>query len=470
MVDYSFSFDVMQYNYDRWLFKPITGTVNSCKGGGCSPNQSLVNTVFSRTFWQHQHLCLIDAVRQFGFPWFFVTISRYGWTFPFPPFIEHVRDHYAKDVTDLPMLETIHIAHILEQIARGYLTGGSSNRWKTHIGNSQQPSQKNILTYFYRFEFQQRGTLHLHMLAWVDISATRADVLHASVPWNNADGAFLVASTQKSDKSCLPVNHHLDSFTTDTLGNTISSYKRRRRQAHTGLHNHSPGVPAVPHWRPISRWQGPPSKTCELVCDQDSQVCQLRGSVLHWCHWVSGGQLFSAHSEAFGTRDDLPINKHKSLLDRQNDCFVLSPFPRPSRQQQGVPNVAEADNTLLQWLRSDRTSGPKPKVYDDNKVLVRVKFVSIFNPIHFYKHLTMHYSHQSPNQLHHAEEESMPPSIKFFAKAIAFTPDDWATAESLSLDALSYSFTRHLCQFLLHGSPFGFQRSLAIRHHYVGTA
>ena len=133
MVDYSFSFDVMQYNYDRWLFKPITGTVNSCKGGGCSPNQSLVNTVFSRTFWQHQHLCLIDAVRQFGFPWFFVTISRYGWTFPFPPFTEHVRDHYAKDVTDLPMLETIHIAHILEQIARGYLTGGSSNRWKTHI-------------------------------------------------------------------------------------------------------------------------------------------------------------------------------------------------------------------------------------------------------------------------------------------------------------------------------------------------
>ena len=52
-----------------------------------------------------------------------------------------------------------------------------------------------------------------------------------------------------------------------------------------------------------------------------------------------------------------------------------------------------------------------------------------------YKDLTMHYPHQSPNQLHHAEEESMPPAIKFFAKAIAFTPDDWATAESLSLYA-----------------------------------
>ena len=140
--------------------------------------------------------------------------------------MEHLREHYAKDVTDLPMLETIHIAHILEQIARGYLTGGSSNRWKTHIfANCQQPRQKNVLAYFYRFKFQQRGTLHLHMLVWVDnISTTRADLLHTSVPWDNADDAFLVASTQKSDKSCLPVNHHPDSFITDTLGNTTIQF------------------------------------------------------------------------------------------------------------------------------------------------------------------------------------------------------------------------------------------------------
>ena len=63
------------------------------------------------------------------------------------------------------------------------------------------------------------------MLVWVDnISATRADLLHASVPWDNAHDAFLVASTQKSDKSCLAVNHHPDSFTTDPLGNTTLQF------------------------------------------------------------------------------------------------------------------------------------------------------------------------------------------------------------------------------------------------------
>ena len=57
VVDYSFSFDLLQYNYDRWLFKTITGAVNSSKASGCSPNRSLENKAFSRTFWQHQHFC-----------------------------------------------------------------------------------------------------------------------------------------------------------------------------------------------------------------------------------------------------------------------------------------------------------------------------------------------------------------------------------------------------------------------------
>lgn len=26
---------------------------------------------------------------------------------------------------------------------------------------------KNVQTYFYRFEFQERGTVHLHMLVWL---------------------------------------------------------------------------------------------------------------------------------------------------------------------------------------------------------------------------------------------------------------------------------------------------------------
>ena len=226
VVIFALNYDILQYHYDRWLFKTITGAVNSSKALACSPNRSLENKSFSHRYWQHQHLYLIDAVRQFGYPSFFVTISPYKWTFPFPPFVEELRQVYGKDVTDILMLETLHIAHVLEQIARGYLTGGSNNRWRPHVfSNTNHPAEKNVNTYFYRFEFQQRGTLHLHMLVWVDdISATRADLLHTSVLWDSAEDAIQVASTQKSDKSCLQVNNYPDPFSTDPLGHTTINF------------------------------------------------------------------------------------------------------------------------------------------------------------------------------------------------------------------------------------------------------
>ena len=82
VVDNSLDYEILQYQYDRWLFKTITGAINSSKVSGCSPNRGLQDKLFSATYWQWQHLVLIDAVRQYGFPSFFITISPYEWTFP----------------------------------------------------------------------------------------------------------------------------------------------------------------------------------------------------------------------------------------------------------------------------------------------------------------------------------------------------------------------------------------------------
>ena len=154
VIDYSFNYEMLQYQYDRWLFKTITGAINSSKASGCTPNRSLENKSFSRTFWQHQYLYLIGAVKQYCYPSFFLTISPYEWTFPFPPFVEALRHLYGKDVTEIPTLETIHIAHVLNKFSRGYLTGGNCNRWKTQVfGNCSQPSAANLQPFFYRFQF-----------------------------------------------------------------------------------------------------------------------------------------------------------------------------------------------------------------------------------------------------------------------------------------------------------------------------
>lgn len=214
VVDFSLDFDLLQYQYDRWLFKTITGAINSSRASGCSPNAALQHKSFSATYWQWQHLYLLDAVKQYGFPSLFLTISPYEWTFPWPQFLEDIRQEHCLEPKDLPLLETLHVAHVLEQVARGYLTGANSNRWRHHVlNNEEKPAQSNLLTYFYRMEFQSRGTLHLHMLVWVrDLSLIRANLLHASIPWGNRNDAFLVADTQKSSSSCLQLCAAPDSF------------------------------------------------------------------------------------------------------------------------------------------------------------------------------------------------------------------------------------------------------------------
>ena len=147
--DFSINFEISQYQYDRWLFKTITGAVKASKASGCSPNRSLENKSLSKTFWQHQNLYLIDAVRQYSYPSFFITISPYEWTFPFRPFLEEMRSRYFKDVTETLTIETLHIAHVWEQIARGYLTGGNCNQWRTNVfTNLQDPTSKTYKPFF----------------------------------------------------------------------------------------------------------------------------------------------------------------------------------------------------------------------------------------------------------------------------------------------------------------------------------
>lgn len=38
VVDFAINYDILHYQYERWLFNTITGAVNASKASGCSPN------------------------------------------------------------------------------------------------------------------------------------------------------------------------------------------------------------------------------------------------------------------------------------------------------------------------------------------------------------------------------------------------------------------------------------------------
>ena len=92
----------------------------------------------------------------------------------------------------------------------------------------------------------------------------------------------------------------------------------------------------------------------------------------------------------------------------------------------------EDHQSLLQWLRCHQTSSSKPKPYAMDRVLVGVKYVSVFNPIFFYQHLTMHDPHRHVEDLHHAQASTMPSSIAYFAQSAAVTPQYWNTSDAIT--------------------------------------
>lgn len=66
VIDYAISYQMLHYQYDRWLFKTITGAINTARQSHCSPARALEDKSFSYQYWQWQHRVLIDAVHQFG--------------------------------------------------------------------------------------------------------------------------------------------------------------------------------------------------------------------------------------------------------------------------------------------------------------------------------------------------------------------------------------------------------------------
>ena len=162
-----------------------------------------------------QHRLLQDAVDQFSYPSLFLTISPYQWTFPMAKWIDHIRSASASNPTHLAAYETIHIAHTLEQLLRRYLCGSNTKTWTKHVFTySKIKGRSNISTYFYRFEFQQRGTVHVHLLVWLkNVKKIQHHLIRSDIPWGNPDLAFLIYKLQQSNKGVLACNEQPTTIT-----------------------------------------------------------------------------------------------------------------------------------------------------------------------------------------------------------------------------------------------------------------
>lgn len=432
IVDYSLDYELLQFHFDRWIFKTVTGAINSASTMNCSPATALDMKIFSSGYWKWQHRFLVDALRQFGPPSVFVTISPYEWSFPFPDWLDNVRKLTGRTPTGLPAFETLHIAHVLEQVVRGYLCGSNSNRWSQHVFSYNRiATQKNVLTYFYRIEFQQRGTVHLHLLVWLkDITRIKHELIRADFPSDNKNLSFLVHKYQKSDRSCLTINNEPSQFIEQNGKKLLKLYHPRE----AFVANLRAYITTV---------------LSSLNCSMDFQTTDGKMMVLRyvtsyvskWKDAYANDSLYSIHVSAYEAayrhlREFQPCEpemwlylsmiKHAWSASRTKRITVpcsdnvdrCSAYTKYKQRK-----VTDEASSFIEWLRKNNHVAAKPVPYKEGNTLVGIKQSSPFYPEFFFQELILNYPHRSTENLYHPQHNKLPKDLKFFASAIDLLPD-----------------------------------------------
>ena len=439
IADYSMDFDLLHFHYDLWLWRTVTGAIAAGRKMKCSPNRALETKSFSTEYWRWQHRYLLDAVEQFGPPSLFITISPYEWSFPFPEWLESLRKQTGNGPTNLAGLELLHIVHVLEQLVRGYMCGSNTQAWTNNVFNYNRiKDMKNVQTYFYRFEFQERGTVHLHMLVCLKkAKQIRLDLIRGDIPWANMKLAKMVQELQKSDKGCLPETldktdvHIVDEREYLTLFHPADAFAENLRGYISTI-------------------------TPSLKCRMDVQSANGKGMLLKyaasyvskWHDAFDNDSMFSVHVGPYEAAyrhlkclRPLEPQMWMSLTSKkiswsQSRTKKLTVPLRDSIQPESHkayckrPEI-ESNLSFLEWLRLYDEKQKPPKKYKGGNTLVGCKLRSAYSDHYYFQQLVINLPHRKVSELLHPNDKELPEQIRNFA-ACWYHLDMWKDSKKVS--------------------------------------
>ena len=157
-VDFVKDYSLQALLHDVTMARTITAVVAVAEKQKISPDEAAADMPQFEQYWHHQAQKLEDVCRQAGkFPNLFFTIAPAEWRFPL-----HAGMFSKEDQEDLSQCQawlTMHMRNCIAAVLDAVL-------WK----NKAQAAELGIAEiehYTYRFEFQGRGTIHVHAVAWV---------------------------------------------------------------------------------------------------------------------------------------------------------------------------------------------------------------------------------------------------------------------------------------------------------------
>ena len=157
-MDFVKDYPLQALLHDVTMARTITAVVAVAEKQKISRDEAAADMPQFEQYWHHQAQKLEDVCRQAGkFPNLFFTIAPAEWRFPL-----HAGMFSKEDQEDLSQCQawlTMHMHNCIAAVLDAVL-------WK----NKAQAAELGIAEiehYTYRFEFQGRGTIHVHAVAWV---------------------------------------------------------------------------------------------------------------------------------------------------------------------------------------------------------------------------------------------------------------------------------------------------------------
>ena len=164
---YALDFPLQCLLYDISMARELTSLVSVANKAKVSPDDYASRNQAFSAFWTRETQKLEDMCRQHDrMPNIFFTVAPAEWKFPlhdgvFGNFVD------AGRLSDVQSLLTMHVYHCMAELISTTLLGKSANPQKTGIEETSD--------YSMRFEFQDRGTLHVHVVAWVKFHESVGD-------------------------------------------------------------------------------------------------------------------------------------------------------------------------------------------------------------------------------------------------------------------------------------------------------
>ena len=242
---YQADFPLFALLHDICLARQISGLVKIAAERGIAPDEAASGMQNFSGFWDLERAKLEDMCRQKGMPNLFFTVAPAEWAFPLHDGMFGSNKHAALGKSQAVV--AMHMRHVLQEMI--------SQCVLNQDGPCRAPGIEQVREHSLRYEFQGRGTLHVHVVAWVEYSDPGVNLSGRSGQTQAKSPLLSYLETlfhSRVDVQCQQGEHCLLRYVTGYVSKSSDALEFRHQEWSAG------------QGAPLSQWR----QTYRLLCKQ----------------------------------------------------------------------------------------------------------------------------------------------------------------------------------------------------------